>query len=239
MKPTRTQEVAGFLLAELIAAGTLAGCVETGPKDGSVAALLMGGSTGSAAISPPATNKLAMNAFESKLPDIAAQEKAADEAAAAGDSTKALGHLVTALSLVPNGAEAHPRVRNLFEKAIREAGRTDPPPAVPEQARSRGMKGLAFVKMAKSPEDYDEAAEELTAALRVAPWWADAWVNLALVEEKRSRFDDAAQDLRLYLLAAPSAPDSTAIENKIVELEVASRQAQRGGIPKSDGGATP
>jgi tetratricopeptide (TPR) repeat protein len=95
----------------------------------------------------------------------------------------------------------------------------DPPPAIPEEARKRAVFGMTAVKEAKDSKGLDRAAEEYRKAIQLAPWWADLYYNLAMVQEQRSSFREAAETFKLYLAASPKDPQAQLIQNKIYELE--------------------
>ena len=106
----------------------------------------------------------------------------------------------------------------IAEKTISIALRLSSPPTVPREARRRAYFGQALLRDAKDAGAFDEAAREYIAAIIEAPWWADVYINLGLLEEERGEFQKAIVALRLYLLAAPSAPDVQLVQAKISEL---------------------
>lgn len=146
---------------------------------------------------------------------IEAAEKAADAAAAAGDNAKAVAGYLEALKKCPAGSEPETRVR---EKLIRSAAIA--PPAVPEEARHMSQRAQAFIKFAQDSTGFAKAAAELEGALRLAPWWPEAYFNMGLVQEKLGAPAEAARNLKLYLLAEPGASDAENVRRKLVELEV-------------------
>ena len=95
----------------------------------------------------------------------------------------------------------------------------DPPPAIPEEARKRAVFGMTAVKEAKDSKGLDRAIEEYRKAIQLAPWWADLYYNLGMVQEQRSNFREAAETFKLYLAASPQDPQAQLIQNKIYELE--------------------
>ncbi len=105
------------------------------------------------------------------------------------------------------------------KRAIWQAQQLSPPPVIPEEARRLMAEGIAAMKLAGDIPGYKEAKEKFEKSANLAPWWADAYFNLALVQEKLRKFDDAKRSLELYLLASPSASDVAAVKEKIYELE--------------------
>jgi hypothetical protein len=153
-------------------------------------------------------------------PDMAARSigEAAEEA---GDLRKAFETYVNALVKLPAGAGAE-REDSLREPIIRVALKLNPRPSIPEEASRHYAYALAAIQDGNISADLsklNDAIDELEAALRIAPWWPDAYFNLGLVLEMRERYTDAARNLKLYLLAAPNSPDAAAVQQKIYHLE--------------------
>lgn len=115
----------------------------------------------------------------------------------------------------------------LQESVIRVALKLDPPPAVPEEARRHGVRGMAALEAAGTGGDYRRAMDELRQALLHAPWLGDAWYNLALVAEKSEEYSEAITAFRMYLLATPAAPDREAITNRIYSVEFRMEEKNR------------
>jgi len=99
----------------------------------------------------------------------------------------------------------------LREKIIKLALEMKPAPAVPEEAKAAMASGTALFTAAKVPEDFKKAAAEFEKATLKAPWLAEAYYNLASAQEKAGLGAEAAENLRLYLLAAPKAADAKAV----------------------------
>jgi len=95
----------------------------------------------------------------------------------------------------------------------------DPAPAIPEEARKHAVFAATATKAAKDNNGYDLAINEYHTVMRLAPWWADPYINLSLLLERRARLSEAVKALRFYLLASPNAPDTNTIQTKIYELE--------------------
>lgn len=147
-----------------------------------------------------------------------AEERAADEADRAGNSRDALSRYAGALRQCSPGAEAERRVR---DKLFRLARAMNPPPAPSDEAKVHAERAHSFLRRGKDPRAYQKAIEEYRMALDQAPWWAEGYYNLGLVQDKAEDFAGAAQSLKLYLLAAPDAADADVVKKKIVDLEVA------------------
>lgn len=149
------------------------------------------------------------------------------ELGASGETVEKEGKLREALDQYTAELAANTWNENLRKKIIEVASKLDPPPAIPEEAK-RGMgRGKAAFQSAQNPGEYQKAREEFEKAVNLAPWWADGYYNLALVEEQERKFDQALSHLKLYLLAAPNAPDKSQIEEKIYGLEYSGEQARK------------
>jgi tetratricopeptide (TPR) repeat protein len=134
----------------------------------------------------------------------------------AGKLREALTHYVAALQNAPEGSTVDQRLRETIIKLVQ---RLSPAPAVPEEAERYMGRGQAAVEIAKSPEDFKRAAGEFQKALRIAPWLANGYYNLGILQEKAGQLVEAMRSYKLYLLAAPSAPDAQQVRTRIFGLE--------------------
>ena len=85
---------------------------------------------------------------------------------------------------------------------------------VPDRAQESFDLGLEAVLQG----DWYSAESQLESAVRWAPWWPDARYNLALVHPMGNHFDDAVEQLEIYLTLVPNAPDSADVRRKIEQL---------------------
>jgi len=113
-----------------------------------------------------------------------------------------------------------------LSRVIQLTRRLDPPPAIPDAARKQAVFGQMALQQAQDENGLDRAISEYLRAIGLAPWWADLYVNTALVMEKSGRYDDALEMLNLYLVAAPEAPDASQVQTKIWELEFKVKQTK-------------
>ena len=117
---------------------------------------------------------------------------------------------------VPEGSEEEFQLR---EKIIALAQKLKPPPALPEEARTRFGRGQAAFEITKGPEDFRRAAAEFQQTLKLAPWLANGYFNLGRAQDKLDQYAEAIRSFRLYLLADPSAPDADDVKTRIAGLE--------------------
>lgn len=133
-------------------------------------------------------------------------------AAQNGASTAQLHDLITQLQINP----ADPVLR---QKVIGLAVSLRPVPEIPEEARRHFVKAAVAFKDAQTPSAYERAVSEYTEALKIAPWWPEAYYNLSKALEASKQYDAAIAQLRFYLLAAPDAKDARAVQDHIYALE--------------------
>jgi tetratricopeptide (TPR) repeat protein len=89
------------------------------------------------------------------------------------------------------------------------------------------------MEMGKSHTEFADAASEFERAIRLAPWWAEAYRGLAMAREKAANYQQAIDTYQFYLLAAPSATDAKEVQSKIYKLEFAAEREQKQAIEQS------
>ena len=114
----------------------------------------------------------------------------------------------------------------LREKIIKLVLTMKTAPTVPEDAERSMARGTAFAQKATDSTGYKKAIIEFESAANTAPWLAIAYYNLGVVQEKAGLYNDAIQNLKLYLLAAPDAKNARDVKNKIYGLEVDAEDVQ-------------
>lgn len=101
---------------------------------------------------------------------------------------------------------------------LKLASELKPSPAIPEEARKHFVEGTAIVKAAKNPAQQALAAQSFTEALKVAPWWGDAYYNLGVAQELAEKYDEAEQAFNFYLLSKPGATEKREVQDRIYAL---------------------
>lgn len=101
---------------------------------------------------------------------------------------------------------------------IKLASELKPAPAIPEEARKHFIEGTAIVKAAKNPAQQSLAAQSFTEALKIAPWWADAYYNLGAAQELAEKYNEAEQAFNFYLLSNPSEKEKREVQDRIYAL---------------------
>ncbi|HUH67388.1 MAG TPA: hypothetical protein VLZ07_13230 [Syntrophales bacterium] len=165
----------------------------------------------------------ARKAEEARLAKIRSIEVEGDKAAQVGDPSAALANYTEVLNLSQDRKDEDYRLR---EKIIRLVTSSKMTPVIPEEARRHAVRAQALVK-AKQAAGFPQAVTELSSAMLLAPWWADGYYNLGLMQEGAEDFTGAIQSLKLCLLADPNSKNSGAIQNKIYQLEVFQEEADK------------
>ena len=164
---------------------------------------------------------------ESQAVAMSEAMRRAEEAERNGQLREAFQHYTLALSQSIEASDGKRIDFALIEKSIGIARQLEPPPTLSEEARRQGVFAATAVREAKDERGYDQAIKEYVNAIGLAPWWADLYVNAALVCEQRGRHGDACSMLRLYQLTAPEAKDAEKVKAKMYELEYKARQSPK------------
>lgn len=114
----------------------------------------------------------------------------------------------------------------LREQIVKLAAEVKPAPAIPEEANRFFVRGNVFQKEAKDASGYEIAISAYREALRIAPWWGDAYFNLAAAQGLAGRFDDAIASLKLFIASAPAgSAEAREAQNKTYALEAKKEMA--------------
>jgi tetratricopeptide (TPR) repeat protein len=115
----------------------------------------------------------------------------------------------------------------LREKIVKHVQMMKPAPAVSEEAKRHLVRGRAAFKGAKEARDFQDAAAEFSKALLHAPWLAEGYYNLGVIQDKAGQYDDAMKNLKFYLIAAPKAPDAEKVKELVYEIEYRKEKAAK------------
>jgi tetratricopeptide (TPR) repeat protein len=116
----------------------------------------------------------------------------------------------------------------LRERIIKLAAEVKPAPAIPEEANRFFVRGNVFLNEAKDATGYELAISAFREALRIAPWWGDAYINLAAAQGSAGKFDDAIASLKLFIAAVPAgSAEAREGQNRIYALEAKSEMAAK------------
>ncbi len=177
-----------------------------------------------AAAPESAANQSAVAALiEQRLQQLLEQELATgDSLAEAGQSAKALALYASALVKAQDlGGEAEQNIRT---KIVNYAAGLPQAPAIPEKAREHLVRSSYLLKKG---QDIGLVEREIVEALRLAPWWLEGYYNLGILQAGQNKFEQATQNLRLFMAAAPGDPRVQAAQDKIFEINIAKEEAER------------
>lgn len=125
-----------------------------------------------------------------------------------GDGDLAFREYCRAAALAPDGPDA--------PDARARAARLAPPSeeVVPADAADVFARGLGYFEMGR----LNQAMLAFGEAIRLAPDWADAFYNRAVVYEALGQTQPAAEDFRTYLALQPEAEDRPIVERRVTVL---------------------
>jgi tetratricopeptide (TPR) repeat protein len=158
---------------------------------------------------------LVLGCLLASIPAVAASKKV-DE----GGSLETLKQYVADLKKSPDSLE-------LREKVIKYAQSLKQKPPVPEEFERQMARGGAYLKKASDKEGFIKAMDTFNAAIAIAPWVADGYVDLAAAQEKAGLYAEAIQNLNFALLADPNGKNNREIRNRVYELEVFAEDAKQ------------
>lgn len=121
----------------------------------------------------------------------------------------------------------------LREKIIKLATTLKPAPVIPEEARRSFIIGEALFKQAKNLRSAYEAVNAFWTATTLAPWWSNAYWNLAVAQQLAGQYVSAKESLRLYLLSNPNAVDRRTAQDRLYAIDadiIAAASSVPGGI---------
>jgi tetratricopeptide (TPR) repeat protein len=113
----------------------------------------------------------------------------------------------------------------LRERIIKLALEVKPAPAVPEEARRHFVEGSAIAKAAQNSSQQALAVQSFQEALKISPWWGDAYYNLAVAQELAGQLDPAQEALRLYILTSPGEREAREAQDRIYGINARKRLA--------------
>jgi tetratricopeptide (TPR) repeat protein len=112
----------------------------------------------------------------------------------------------------------NPRVPVLREEIVTMAGVLREYPQLPDDAAQKNASAGVWAVQARTKADTLRAISEFEQVLRLAPWWRDAYFNLASMLERVGRFEDAIVALELYVKSGPEADELQVARSSIARL---------------------
>ena len=112
-----------------------------------------------------------------------------------------------------------PDDESLRRRLLDYAGSRKPEFPVPEEARRLLVRGNTSRSYAKKPGEYARSIQLYKEALEIAPWWAEAYANLAQSFELSNQFNEAINSWNYYLLTRPAKEAARQAQDNIYSLE--------------------
>jgi len=91
----------------------------------------------------------------------------------------------------------------------------NPRPGLPEEARRFLVQSRGYV----NDKNYPKGIELYDRAIKIAPWWAPAHFDKALLLEQMGKYAQATASMQRYLLLAPTGDHAREAQDKIYEWE--------------------
>jgi ankyrin repeat protein len=120
----------------------------------------------------------------------------------------------------------YPNDRELRAKIITRAQQFIPPPEIPQEAHKALDKGAVLFRKAKDPSDFELSISSFKDAIRIAPWWPEAYYNLGLALGRAEKFDEAVEAMNLYLVSNPNESGAKGARQQLLEFEAGKELAQ-------------
>lgn len=143
-------------------------------------------------------------------PFVASKKESASALKAQGRHKEALKELSEAMK-VADDTELQDIQETLFSMIRRNPLLSE----MPEDARKYALRSEVMVKEGS----FEQAATELKKAIQIAPYVARLYYNGALINAKLKKYPEAIRHMKIYLKAAPDAPDARAAKDEIFKWE--------------------
>src|SRR5687767_2912453 len=111
-----------------------------------------------------------------------------------------------------------PNDNALRERIIKLGAEIKPAPAIPEEARRSYIEGVTIVKSAKDAGSQKLAIASFNEALKIAPWWGDAYYNLAVTQELTGQLTQAEQTLKWFILSSPGESEARDAQDRVYAI---------------------
>jgi hypothetical protein len=115
--------------------------------------------------------------------------------------------------------QTNPSDDALRRRIIEQARTTRPAPQVPAEARDNFIQGIAITQAATDAGGQRLAVARFNDALRLAPWWGDAYYNRGIAQDLAGEHAAAIASLQFYLLTGPSAQDERETRDRISAIQ--------------------
>ncbi len=137
--------------------------------------------------------------------------------------SQAFSQNMAALQKTKPGSPKERALQKTVIEIVRKMGTTPPMSEAVDRHMARAE---AFAESGRSKESFQRAAREFRAITRIAPWIAQPYYNLGVMQEKAGKYDAAMESLRMYLFAAPTASDTRRVKRLIYKMEALKEEAK-------------
>lgn len=95
------------------------------------------------------------------------------------------------------------------------AKKIKPSPAIPEKAREHFIKARTIAQSSKDAQQLSLAIASLREALKLAPWWGDAYFNLGVTHELAGHHVQAERNFAIFLVAVADEKEAREVQDRI------------------------
>lgn len=121
------------------------------------------------------------------------------------------------LSRLVQELQGNPDDDSLREQVIKLALRVKP--GIPIETRHDFVMGVTIVKTAQDAASQSLAIQSFNNVLKIAPWYGDAYYNLAIAQELAGHLDGAKASLHFFILTQPGANGVQDAQDRIAALD--------------------
>lgn len=129
--------------------------------------------------------------------------------------------------------QKNPNDNALREKIIKHVQMMKPTPVIPEEARRNYVMAKTLFKDARNIQDYNDALAKFKAALLLAPWWVEAYLDMGMAYEAAQQYAEAINELKLYVVANPDSEKSRKAQDEIYIIEAKTEKAAKESSPEA------
>lgn len=109
-----------------------------------------------------------------------------------------------------------------FQEILAKYRETGSRPDLPEEARKYKVQA----ELAVERKRFADAANAYVMAVRVAPWWAEGYYNLALIKGELKEYEDAGRMMKRFVALEPRSPHVRAAQDQIYRWEALDAEAK-------------
>lgn len=166
---------------------------------------------------------------------LAAVRRGDDKAIAAAFAAPERSGLADVLALYALLEKPDGPAREAAGQALARAGAFSVLDAPPISAEARKAFAAGVKEFRKPSPNASSSRYYSKMAVELAPWWAEARYNLALVREMWDDRSGAVENFEFYLTLAPEAHNAETVRRRIARLKQPRKRQTRGSVPDFTG----